>query len=56
VAARTQSSGRFVVECQPVEPIKKGSTFRPRRTDRTLATIIDPEGNPMGLADHAPPP
>src|SRR5216684_1886708 len=23
---------------------------------RTLATIIDPEGNPIGLAGHAPPP
>ena len=39
IAARTQSSGRYVVECR-----------------RSLATIADPEGNPVGLAGHAPPP
>ncbi len=28
----------------------------PDGPNRTLATIIDPEGNPIGLAGHAPPP
>jgi predicted enzyme related to lactoylglutathione lyase len=29
----------------------------PARTPaRTLATIADPEGNPIGLVGHAPPP
>jgi uncharacterized protein len=28
----------------------------PDGPDRTLATIEDPEGNPLGLAAHAPPP
>jgi predicted enzyme related to lactoylglutathione lyase len=28
----------------------------PDGPERTLATILDPEGNPIGLAGHAPPP
>jgi predicted enzyme related to lactoylglutathione lyase len=35
-----------------------GEVLEPPTSDgptRTLATIIDPEGNPIGLAGHAPP-
>ena len=36
-----------------------GQVLEPPAPDgptRTLATIIDPEGNPIGLAGHASPP
>ena len=53
IAARTQSSGRYVVECRPA-PVTKD--LAPDGPTRTLATIADSEGNPLGLAGHAPPP
>ena len=43
IAARTQSSGRYVVECRPA-PVTKD--LAPDGPTRTLATIADSEGNP----------
>ena len=46
---------------QTLEQVERhgGEVLEPPAPDgptRTLATIVDPEGNPIGLAGHAPPP
>jgi SAM-dependent methyltransferase len=67
-AAGTQESGRYVVECRPAsetadldETLAQVTRHGGEITDppppdgptRTLATILDPEGNPVGLAGHS---